>query len=168
MSFTNLTSNETYDLKVGEPTYIGRHKYGIESKFISERQLKVILEEDNRCFITNLSNKRIRLNQAAILINDEHQLQDGDEIDLLLEGIRKGRHLKFKFNLPQLDEELVRNVAMLKKQREAHVDDGNNSSDYSQSSNENELSSDEQDDVINYSDISQESSLLGEKDYLAD
>lgn len=57
---------------------------------------------------------------------------------------------------------------MLKKQREAHVDDGNNSSDYSQSSNENELSSDEQDDVINYSDISQESSLLGEKDYLAD
>ncbi|GAN01671.1 hypothetical protein MAM1_0010c01105 [Mucor ambiguus] len=119
MSFTNLTSNKTYDLKVGEPTYIGRHKYGIESKFISERQLKVILEEDNRCFVTNLSNKRVRLNQAAILINDEHQLQDGDEIDLLLEGIRKGAHLKFKFKLPQLDEKLVRNVAIIKKQKEA-------------------------------------------------
>ncbi|KAL9541750.1 hypothetical protein MBANPS3_008943 [Mucor bainieri] len=92
MSFTNLTSNETYDLKVGEPIYIGRRKYGIESKFISERQLKVILEEDNRCFITNLSNKRVRLNEAAILIHDEHQLQDGDKIDLLLDGIRVRTH----------------------------------------------------------------------------
>lgn len=82
--------------------------------------------------------------------------------------LQKGKHLKFKFNLPQLDEKLVRSVAVLKKKREAHADDGNNSSDYSQSSNENELSSDEQDDVLNYSDISQESSLLGEKDYLAD
>lgn len=167
MSFTNLTSNETYYLKVGEPTYIGRHKYGVESKFISERQLKVILEEDSRCFITNLSNKRVRLNHAAILISDEHQLQDGDEITLLLEGIRKGKHLKFKFNLPQLDEKVVRNIAVIKKQREASADDGNNSSDYSQSSNENELSDDDQVDVINYSDISQESSLLGDKDYLA-
>ncbi|CAO0790963.1 unnamed protein product [Mucor circinelloides] len=123
MSFTNLTSNETYELKVGEPTYIGRHKYGIESKFISERQLKVILEEDNRCFITNLSNKRVRLNHAAILINDEHQLQDGDEIDLLLEGIRKGKHLKFKFNLPLLDEKVVRNVAVIKKRRETSIED---------------------------------------------
>lgn len=75
--------------------------------------------------------------------------------------------MKFKFNLPQLDEKIVRNVAVIKKQSEASVDDGNNSSDYSQSSNENELSDDDQDDVMNYSDISQESSLLGDKDYLA-
>lgn len=62
---------------------------------------------------------------------------------------------------------MVRNIAVIKKRRETSVEDGNNSSDYSDSSNENELSNDEQDDIMNYSDISQESSLLGERDYLA-
>ncbi|KAI8647709.1 hypothetical protein BD408DRAFT_104663 [Parasitella parasitica] len=88
MSFTNLTTNDTFELKVGEPTYIGRHKFGIESKYISERQLKVVLEEDNRCFIKNLSNKKVKLNQALITISTEHQLQNGDEIDLLLDGYK--------------------------------------------------------------------------------
>jgi len=62
---------------------------------------------------------------------------------------------------------VVRNVAVIKKRRETSIEDGNNSSDYSDSSNENELSNDEQDDIMNYSDISQESSLLGHRDYLA-
>lgn len=75
--------------------------------------------------------------------------------------------MKFKFNLPLLDEKVVRNVAVIKKRRETSIEGGNNSSDYSDSSNENELSNDEQDDIMNYSDISQESSLLGERDYLA-
>ena len=41
MSFKNLTTNETYPLQKDQPTFLGRHKFGIESRYISERQRTV-------------------------------------------------------------------------------------------------------------------------------
>ena len=94
--------------------------------------------------------------------------------------IQQGTHLKFKFNLPKLDEKLVRNIVVLKQKDNTNDDDnnnnnnnnnnneGNNSSDYSISSNEIDHSDEEHDEIINFSDLSQESSLLGDRDYFND
>ena len=82
-----------------------------------------------------------------------------------MDSIQQGAHLKFKFHLPKLDEKLVRNIVVLKQKESINDDDGNNSSDYSSSSNENDHSDEEHDEIINFSDLSQESSLLGDRDY---
>jgi hypothetical protein len=91
--------------------------------------------------------------------------------------IQQGTHLKFKFNLPKLDEKLVRNIVVLKQKDNTNDDDdddnnnnneGNNSSDYSISSNEIDHSDEEHDEIIHFSDLSQESSLLGDRDHFND
>lgn len=83
--------------------------------------------------------------------------------------LQQGRHLKFKFNLPELGEKLVRNIAVLKQEENNQLDDEDESSDYSPSSNENDFSYDEQeDDMAIFSNVSQESSLLGDREYFSD
>ncbi|KAG2193270.1 hypothetical protein INT46_006344, partial [Mucor plumbeus] len=89
----------------------------------------------------SLTNKVIKLNRAGILVNQDYQLQDGDEIDLLLDGYKQGTHLKFKFNLPKLDEKLVRNIVVL-KQKDNTNDDDNNNNNNNNNNNEGNNSSD--------------------------
>ncbi|KAI9472469.1 MAG: hypothetical protein EXX96DRAFT_542563 [Benjaminiella poitrasii] len=88
MSFKNLTTNEEYDLIKGGTVIMGRHKHGIESRFVSEKQIEINYLEDGRCFVKMLTNKVIKLNNAALPFQQEIQMNNHDEIVFSVDGLK--------------------------------------------------------------------------------
>ncbi|KAI7898570.1 uncharacterized protein BX663DRAFT_555776 [Cokeromyces recurvatus] len=132
MSFRNQTTNEEYELIKGGTIIMGRHKHGIDSRFVSENQLEINYLEDGRCFVKMLTNKIVKLNNAALPFQKEIQMSNNDKIIFSIDGIKRGKTLEFHFTLPETAEPFIRPIMIINDQHyENEIQENTDSSDAS-------------------------------------
>ncbi|KAI8991136.1 hypothetical protein BDF20DRAFT_908939 [Mycotypha africana] len=186
MSFTNLSTHDTHPLALDEELIIGRHKFGLESVYISAHAVKLFYTKEGRCYATKepidplyplstdiyqLTKKVVRLNKAAMPKDREMQLKDGDVLVFSIDGIKTGRTMELKFSLPDLGDDLNRHVAVIhgKEDNEQEPMPPGPQEDYETDQSHEDYISDhsaEFDEAIRLSDLSDESDYLGDESYL--